>query len=429
MARIAVIGGGIAGLTGAYRLACEGHAVELLEASETLGGLGQTFEHGGARLDKYYHVMLDSDAYLVPLVREVGLASRIRWAETGMGIIHQSRLYPFNTAVDLLRFGAVPFHQRVRTGMGALYITAVKKKALDLDEVLAVPWLRGLFGDAVYETIWDPLLAAKFGERRGDVPAYWVWNTLNREKNGSQEVKGTVLGGYGAITDALAEGLRARGGVVRLRTPIRRVDSDEEGATVHLEVATEAYDAVVMTPPLPVLRRLLAPELAAELSCGEVAFQGVCNVVLALRRRLSPWYWTAVVDSELPFQGIVETTHVVPLEDTGGRHLLYLMNYCGPGSEPYDRPDALQLEQAIAGLCRLYPGFRRDDVEAGFVFRAPHVEPVWTRGTLARRPRPRLGTSRVFLATTVQAYPMVTAWNTSVKLATDAVNALRGAVR
>lgn len=429
MAEIAVVGGGVAGLTSAYRLACEGHRVTVLESSGALGGLGATFGHDGARLDKYYHVILDSDAHLIPLLKELGLGSQLQWTETGMGIIHRDRLYPFNTALDLLRFAPVPPPHRVRTGLAALYITALKRNALDLDDVLAIPWLKGLFGERVYETVWDPLLAAKFGERRNVVPAYWVWNTLNREKNGSQEVKGTVRGGYGAIIDALGDAIRARGGHIRLNAPVRQITSRDSEAALITDAGSETFDAVVATPPMAVLRRMLSPALQAELTCGDVDFQGVSNVLLLMRRRLSPWYWTAVVDSGFPFQGIVETTHVVPLEDTGGRHLLYLMNYCDAGSEPYERPDAEQIEGAIAGLCRLYPDLRRDDVEASYVFRAPFVEPVWTRGTLRRRPAPRLGTSRVFLCTTVQAYPMVTAWNTSVKLATDTVNALRGAVR
>ena len=49
-----------------------------------------------------------------------------------------------------------------------------------------------------------------------------------------------------------------------------------------------------------------------------------------------------------------------------------------------------------------------------YVFRAPHVEPVWTVGYLRKRPAPRIGTSRVYLSTTAQAYPRVTAWNTSI---------------
>lgn len=429
MAEIAVIGGGVAGLVSGYRLACEGHRVTILEGTDALGGLAGTFIHEGARLDKYYHVILDSDAHLIPLLKELGLGSRLRWTETGMGIIHQDRLYPFNSALDLLRFGAVPFPHRLRTGFGALFITKFKRDALDLDEVLAIPWLRSLFGDRVFETVWDPLLAAKFGDRRGEVPAYWIWNTLNREKNGSQEVKGTVRGGYGAIVDTLAEAIRARGGAIRLSVPVRLIESGDGGASVTTDHGVERYDAVVATPPLAALQRLLSPALRAELTCGDVAFQGVSNVLLLMRRRLSPWYWTAVVDSGFPFQGIVETTHVVPLEDTGGHHLLYLMNYCDAGSEPYERPDAEQVEGAIAGLCRLYKGLRREDVEASYVFRAPFVEPVWTRGTLRRRPPPQIGQSRVYLCTTAQAYPMVTAWNTSVKLATDTVNAMRGALR
>jgi hypothetical protein len=60
------------------------------------------------------------------------------------------------------------------------------------------------------------------------------------------------------------------------------------------------------------------------------------------------------------------------------------------------------------------------------VFRAPHVEPVWSVGYLRKRPVPRVGDSRVYVSTTAQAYPRVTAWNTSVGLARETVDALIG---
>jgi hypothetical protein len=63
-------------------------------------------------------------------------------------------------------------------------------------------------------------------------------------------------------------------------------------------------------------------------------------------------------------------------------------------------------------------------VEAVYVFRAPYVEPAWTLGWLKRRPAPRVGTSRLYICTTAQAYPRVTAWNTSVGLARETVTAL-----
>jgi protoporphyrinogen oxidase len=122
---------------------------------------------------------------------------------------------------------------------------------------------------------------------------------------------------------------------------------------------------------------------------------------------------------------VVETTHVIPTEWTGGRHLYYLMNYCGAETETYRRPDELLKRQAVEGLARLYPRFRADDVEAVYVFRAPYVEPAWTLGYLKKRPAPRVGRSRVYVCTTAQAYPRVTAWNTSVALAREAVEALQ----
>src|SRR5262249_61700763 len=58
-----------------------------------------------------------------------------------------------------------------------------------------------------------------------------------------------------------------------------------------------------------------------------------------------------------------------------------------------------------------------------YVFRAPYVEPVWTVGYLGQRPGPRAGHG-LYLCTTAQAYPRVTAWNTSVALAREAVAAV-----
>lgn len=422
--RVAVLGGGIGGLASAHYLLNAGFVPIVLEASDRLGGLGTWFDHRGVHLDRWYHVILDSDAELRGLLAELGIEERLVWRETGMGFRLGGKLYGFNSPLDLLRFGALSFPDRLRTGLGAAYITKVKKHGLDLDSVYACEWLRRIFGPRIYTRIWEPLLRAKFGDRLDTVPAYWVWNTLNREKNGEQEVKGYLRGGYEGLTDALRDAIVARGGEVRLASPVAALAPN--GVAVHADVdgRDEAFDAVVSTLPMPRLRDVAKGTLARELPLGDLHYQGCVNAVVVSRKRLERFYWTIVVDPAFPFQGIVETTHVIPSEWIGGRHLIYCLNYCAPGSEPYERSDEVVKRQALDGLAALYPEFRASDVEDVHVFRAPHVEPVWTVGYLGRRPAPRLGASRIYLSTTAQAYPRVTAWNTSISLARDAANAI-----
>jgi len=424
--RIGILGGGIAGLTSAYYLQKHGHTPIILEGSDRLGGIGTHFEHQGTTLDRFYHVILDSDADLCGLLAELGISDRLVWAETGMGFHLGGELYGFNSPADLLRFRALSMVDRIRTGLGAAYITKLKRHALDLDDVQAGEWLRSIFGRSVFERIWLPLLRAKFGDHVDTVPAYWVWNTLNREKNGDQEVKGYMRGGYRGLAETLRDAILARGGEIRLDSKVAAVESN--GRLVHVDVAgrAEDFDAVISTLPLPLLSRVARGTLAPQVPLPDLKYQGCVNALVVSRQQLERFYWTIVVDPRFAFQGVVETTHVIPSEWIGGRHLVYTMNYCDAGSETYQRPDDLVKRQALEGLAAIYPKFRREDVEEVYVFRAPHVEPVWSVGYLRKRPVPRVGDSRVYVSTTAQAYPRVTAWNTSVGLARETVDALVG---
>jgi hypothetical protein len=139
---VAVIGGGIGGLATAYFLTQQGLRPVVLEASDRLGGLATHFEHEGVTLDRWYHVMLDSDADLCGLLAELALSDRITWAETGMGFYLGGQLYAFNTPLDVLRFRALSLIDRLRTGLGALYITRAVRDGLPLDDVPVADWLR-----------------------------------------------------------------------------------------------------------------------------------------------------------------------------------------------------------------------------------------------------------------------------------------------
>lgn len=432
----AVIGGGIAGLTAAYRLARAGQRVTLFEAADRFGGLGTYFEHEGRDYDRYYHVILPTDEHLLALASELGLAADVYWTETSLGFLYDRRMYSLVGPLDLLRFDPVPFSDRIRLGLTAIWAAHFARPG-PLDDITVSTWLRRLSGERAFGRLWQPLLEAKFGDAYRNIPALWYWAAFNREKGTKKEIKGYLKGGYRALAEALIEAATEAGADLRTSAPVDRVvlregDHDNPGGggvEVHVDGEESAFDRVVFCTPFAAVPDLADAETLRPHLAGlplDLDHQGVVNVLVMLRRSLTPHYWIPVVECDVPFRGIVETTRVIEAEDAGGRHLVYLLNYVHRDSDEFARTDEDLIAAYVAGMFSLFPDLEADDVMSTHVFRTPFVEPMWTPGYSRRMPPKELVPSRVFLATTAQVYPEVTSWNTSIGLATDVAGRMSG---
>ena len=102
--KLAIVGGGIMGITLAYYLSKQGVAVEVFEASDTLGGLaGPLTLPDGVEVDRFYHAILSSDAQLNQLCTELGIAGEMRFNETRTGFYHDGAIYSMNNIVEFLQ--------------------------------------------------------------------------------------------------------------------------------------------------------------------------------------------------------------------------------------------------------------------------------------------------------------------------------------
>ena len=414
---VAVIGGGICGLAAAHRLARRGAQVTLLEAGDQLGGLGTFFRHGDHWVERFYHCVMPTDDALLGLLGELGLRDAVRWRETTMGMVVDGRRHPFNSALDLLRFSALRPHDRVRFGVVSVLLRRLGR-GRDLDNLRTEDWLRGLYGDVVWERLFAPMFGSKFGPSFGDVPALYLWQRLGRERNVA--TRGYPAGGYKTVIDALRASIERAGGTVRTSAPVRRLHSAGESAILTLtggEVL--GADHVVSTVPLPLLRRVSDDALAARLPRTDLPYQGVVTGVFFLRRALTEHYWTPVLHSGTEFDGVVAMSELAGTEANGGNHLAYVMRYTDRDSQLYLDDDAAIAARWSAQLRELYPELDPDDIAAVRVFKAPFVEPVYPLGYLAQRPDVVVEGTNLLLATTAHVYPEVTSWNSSVALAND----------
>ena len=78
---VAVIGGGLAGLSAGSALADAGYRVELFERRPYLGGRASSYEHPGTGevVDNCQHVLLGCCTNLIDFYRRLGVEQQIRW--------------------------------------------------------------------------------------------------------------------------------------------------------------------------------------------------------------------------------------------------------------------------------------------------------------------------------------------------------------
>lgn len=417
--RVAIVGGGILGTSLGYFLAEAGADVHLVERSDNLGGLVAPIELeelGGVRVDRYYHCILSSDRHFIDLIRDVGLGNHLRQVETKMGFYHDTRLYPMSTPIEFLRFPPLGMIDRARLALTILACRRTKDWH-DLENVSVETWLTRLSGRHAYETIWKPLLGAKFDGDFAQVPATYIWSRLvrmtdTRDGAAQKELMGYLVGGHLPVVEALAARITAAGGTVQTDTAVSAVLADEGGRIRGIRTSrgdVEA-DAVVLTTPTAIARRLLPEHLAPVADrWGQLdSYLGVILLLVVLRRQLTPYYTTNITDTSVPFTGVIETTNLIAPEHVGGYHLVYLPKYVYPGN-PYTAMDDTALRAEFMGhLRRMFPDLTDDDIVTTRLFRERFVEPIHPIGGTDRIVPIATDIPGLYLANTSQIYPALT---------------------
>ncbi len=422
---IAVLGGGICGLTAAHELAVKGHRVIVIESSSQLGGLGTYFDWNGHFVDQFYHCQMPSDDDLIQLIRDVGMIDNLYWRPTRMGFIVGGTRYAFNGAFDLLRFHPLSFIERLRFGIVSLLLRRLGE-GKDLDNIRIETWLTELYGARIWKKILQPLFISKFGPAAGDMPALYIWERLGREKNTVE--RGYLKGGLKAMIDAIEAKLRSLNVEIRTGATVRSLDEVSGEMQIALnDDSNVSADWCISTMPLPILRQAIAgTSLEEKVRIPELRYQGVVNAMFFLKKPLDNYYWAPVMGSKTEFDGVVEMTELVHTEHYGGHHVAYVMKYCDRESELFQEPAESIGTRWKTQILSLYPdlNLRDDDVADVRVFKAPFVEPAYPLGYSKLKPEINDGETRLFLATSAQVYPRITAWNSSVRLGKQVVTQL-----
>jgi protoporphyrinogen oxidase len=433
---VAIIGGGIMGISLGYFLSQRGVDVEIFEASPVLGGLaGSIILEDGTAVDRFYHAILSSDSHLQQLCSELGIADQLRFRPTRMGFYYNGGICSMNSVVEFLRFPPLGWTDRFRLGLTVLNAQFVRDWR-QLEGVSVEDWLVRWSGRRTYENIWRPMLKAKFDGNFADAPATYIWSRLVRMKStrsgaNQKEEAGHLIGGYLTLIEAMARRIKAQGGRIHLRRPIQEiVIQDGSIRGVRCEGSLQPFDAVVATLQAPLVRRLIPGASADYLYfLGKTEYLGIIAPLLVLDRPLTGYWTLNITDDRIPFTGVIETTSYIDPKYLGGRHLVYLPKYTAPDSPWQKMPDDEIRSVWLENLQAMFPDFDPRSVQYFLVHRERYVEPLHRLNSTHLIPSVETPVDGLYLATTAQIYPALTNGESVSRHARHAAEIVAGSVQ
>jgi oxygen-dependent protoporphyrinogen oxidase len=317
--RVAVIGGGISGLSAAYRLKRNGNEVVLFEAGKWVGGKIGTMYSEGFELD-LGPVTISETPTLNALVSELGLeiipasnATSTRYIYS-KGKLH--RVGPNIVTSSLLSLG----------GKLSMLKAPFTKGAQPLETVST--YARRRFGEEAYQRMFNPMMNGIYAGNAELLSATAVF-----KKQGPRKIV-SIKGGMRQLTDALSQRL---GNSLKKSTPVNEISKTPEGIRVCHSTASDVFDKVHFATPAFVTASLIRKtnsKLAAELD--SIRYCNVSQIyceVIPGERKFDGFGFLIPSEERLSLLGAICVSNIFPEKAPDGKMLFVL--FCG-GDRPYD---------------------------------------------------------------------------------------------
>ncbi len=414
--RVAVIGGGLAGITAAIALAEAGAAVTLLEARPRLGGATCSFTRGGLVVDTGQHVFLGCCTAYRGLLARLGMTASApvqgRFDVTVLapggrtGRLRRTALPgPLHMLPALSRYPFLSRAERALVSRPALAMRRVDPADPAVDAQRFGDWLaaRGQ-SEHARRVLWDLFTVSALNIAGDDASlalAATVVQTGLLGKNNAADI-GVPARPLGELHgDAGAARLTQLGAQVALSTKVSAIEVAAAGVgedpaarfRVHVGRPAEARatteiaaDAVVLAVPHEKAAPLVP---AGALPAGTVASWAglgaspIVNVHVIYDRPVTNLPFAAAVDS--PVQWVFDRTRISGL-DRRSPGQQYLAISLSAADEYAEVPASALRDRFVSALAELFPAARDAEVSEFFVTRERRATFRQAPGSGALRP-------------------------------------------
>jgi protoporphyrinogen oxidase len=399
-----IIGGGISGLTLAWKLAENGVPVTVLEAKDTVGGLARTVRHGGCGMDVGPHSFFSEDKEIIQTVLDL-FDGTLKSAPRQVKFYYEGRYldYPLTASTVLFQMGYLNgLHSVCSFLKSRLFPHRVATPAGE-DETVE-DWALSSFGKHLYQTFFKPyteqfwkISCSKLSAR--SIPTHTRMSFLNTlkllflkrlKRSGGSLVEREMLPtyypptGYGEITDRVADAARAAGATIRTSCcaeEVLRTDSGTVKVRCRVGDTYEEFEGerLVSTIPLHLFVRMLQPLVpdAVSAAAEKLDYRALVTLGMVTNKQniLSTSYMYML---NRPFNRITEMNKFSPQTSPPDENILMLEMPVLRDSLAWEASAKELFDMCIDSLAEdgfLQPG----DVKDLILIKEPYAYPVYRK--------------------------------------------------
>ena len=413
---IAILGGGLAGLSATRSLLERGYQVTLVEKRPFLGGRAFSFKDSksGSVVDNGQHIFMGCCSYYIDFIKALGvedktfIQDRLRTEvilDGKLGVLGSTPwLGQLHLLPSFIRYPHISFTDKLRVVYGLIRVklTNRSKNAEKLDCETYYDWLkRHHQTDRAIENMWNLIILATLNDDSRDVGADMALMVLQDGllKKPSDAAIGFSKVGLTELTEEPAKNfIESRGGTLVTGKSVRSLDIDNDTVTsATLSDGTVlTADGFVSALPYEVLLQVLPQEVSTNST-----FASINNLSSSPIVGIHIWYDRKIMDQdfvaflESPIQWVFNRSKIQGDDDGPGQYVtISLSGAWDFVDKPKDELRALFVEE----MEKQFPRARGSKVERLLVIKQPRATFRCVPGVAANRPPATTSISNLWLA-------------------------------
>ncbi len=377
---VAIVGGGIAGLSTAYYFSkLTSFRPVIFEATDSLGGLAGTqnirIAGRSIKIEKFYHHFFAKDKYLRELLKELGLETSLVFR--GVKNNYGPKKYNMCSIIVLVAATIVPWQILANIPIKFWYKFCNKK----LDYL-------------------QQLLKKKFGSHYLDLNTAWLWARIHARftlRDILTEKLGVIEPSIDVLITALKRKIISANGQILLRHPVYHINT----------LCKQGYRNIVYTAGLNNFNRFVRH---TGIKINAPQYLGAFNIVLITQKPLTNYYWDQefiLNQNKLPLLVKVEQSL---LNRSLPKNIVYLGGYAVPSQIDYIQKNKVSILRTFLSKLQI------NKVEFADIFTTKIAQHAPTVAYVKYMPKDmyKFKDCRLFLATFGNVMPWDRGVNTAI---------------